>query len=91
MYSLAEVPHRANYASKLRVAVELSSTLTTREEGAALVVQGMSNCQITSDLFLPERTKENHVSKIPRNLALVSRTETASWGTLQRLIAPEPD
>jgi len=37
------------------------------------------------------RTNENHVSKIPRNLALVSRTDTASWETLQSLIAPEPD
>jgi non-specific serine/threonine protein kinase len=73
------------------VAVELSSTLTTREEVAAFVVQGISNCQITSDLILSERTKENHVSKIPRKLALASRIEIASWGTRQRLIALEPD
>jgi len=56
-----------------------------------MVVRGMSNRQRASELHLSERTIENHVSKILCNLALVSRTDSASWGTLQRLIAPEPD
>jgi predicted ATPase/DNA-binding SARP family transcriptional activator/DNA-binding CsgD family transcriptional regulator len=64
-------------------------TLTRREqEVAALVSQGMSNRQIAQELYLSERTIENHVSKILRKLHLTSRTEIAAWATQQRLIAP---
>jgi predicted ATPase/DNA-binding SARP family transcriptional activator/DNA-binding CsgD family transcriptional regulator len=67
-------------------------TLSRREEEvAALVAQGMSNRQIAQELFLSERTIENHVSKILRKLELTSRTEIASWATQQRLLAPNPD
>jgi predicted ATPase/DNA-binding CsgD family transcriptional regulator/Tfp pilus assembly protein PilF len=66
--------------------------LTSREEEvAALVAQGMSNRQIAKELFLSERTVENHVSKILRKLDLTSRTQVASWETEQQLLAPEPD
>ena len=66
--------------------------LTSREgEVADLVAQGMSNRQIAQELFLSERTIENHVSKILGKLRLVSRAEIAAWATHQRLIAPNPD
>ena len=72
--------------------VKQSSALTIREgEVAAMVAQGMSNRQIAQELYLSERTIENHVSKILRKLDLASRTEIAAWETHQRLIAPEPD
>jgi non-specific serine/threonine protein kinase len=61
------------------------------EEVAALVAQGMSNRQIAQELFLSERTIENHVSKILRKLEFASRTEIAAWATQQRLFARNPD
>jgi DNA-binding NarL/FixJ family response regulator len=54
---------------------------------AALVAQGLSNRQIAKDLYLSERTIENHVSKILRKLELAARTEIAAWTTEQKLIA----
>jgi DNA-binding CsgD family transcriptional regulator/tetratricopeptide (TPR) repeat protein len=66
--------------------------LTGREEEVAgLLVQGISNRQIASELFLSERTVENHVSKILRKLGLASRAEIAVWRTQQRLLAPNLD
>jgi predicted ATPase/DNA-binding SARP family transcriptional activator/DNA-binding CsgD family transcriptional regulator len=66
--------------------------LTSREEEvAARVGQGLSNRQIASELFLSERTIENHVSKILRKLGLASRAQVAAWATERRLLAPEPD
>ena len=66
--------------------------LTAREcEVAAMVAHGMSNRRIAQDLYLSERTVENHVSKILRKLDLGSRTEIAAWATEQRLIAPVPE
>jgi DNA-binding CsgD family transcriptional regulator len=63
--------------------------LTHREEEvAAMIAQGMSNRQIAQELFLSERTIENHISKILRKLEFTSRTEIAAWATHQRLIAP---
>jgi len=82
----------ASHAPDQSSAVKRSSTLNARERDvAAMVVRGMSNRQIASDLHLSERTVENHVSKILRKLHLTSRTEIASWATEQRLIAPNPD
>jgi hypothetical protein len=51
----------------------------------------MSNRQIAQQLYLLERTIENHISKILRKLDLASRTEIASWATERRLLAPNPD
>jgi DNA-binding NarL/FixJ family response regulator len=51
----------------------------------------MSNRQIAKQLFLSERTIENHVSKILRKLDLSSRAQVASWESEQQLLAPEPD
>jgi predicted ATPase/DNA-binding CsgD family transcriptional regulator len=76
--------------------VETDEPLTTEHlsarerEVAAMVAQGMSNRQIAQELYLSERTIENHVSKILRKLGRSSRTEIAAWATEQRLIAPEP-
>jgi DNA-binding NarL/FixJ family response regulator len=56
-----------------------------------MVARGLANRQIAQDLYLSERTIENHVSKILRKLHLASRTEIATWATQQRLISPNPD
>ena len=65
--------------------------LHEKKEVAALVAQGMSHRQIAQELYLSERTIENHSSKILRKLDLASRTEIAVWATEQRLITPNPD
>jgi DNA-binding NarL/FixJ family response regulator len=66
--------------------------LTRREEEVVgMIAQGHTNRQIAQELFLSERTIENHVSKVLRKLELASRTEIAAWATQQRLIAPEVD
>jgi DNA-binding NarL/FixJ family response regulator len=49
----------------------------------------MPNRQIAQELFLSERTIENHVSNILHKLERASRAEIATWATKQRLIAPE--
>jgi ATP/maltotriose-dependent transcriptional regulator MalT len=70
----------------------ITDPLSARErEVAAMVAQGKSNRQIASDLYLSERTIENHISKILRKLERTSRTEIAAWATQQRLLAPNPD
>jgi two-component system response regulator DevR len=51
-----------------------------------LVARGLTNRQIASDLYLSERTIENHVSKILRKLGLASRAQVATWATEQRLL-----
>jgi DNA-binding CsgD family transcriptional regulator/tetratricopeptide (TPR) repeat protein len=67
------------------------AVLSRRErEVAALVAQGHSNRRIAQELYLSERTIENHVSKILRKLERTSRTEIATWATGQRHTAPEP-
>jgi DNA-binding NarL/FixJ family response regulator len=58
---------------------------------ATLVSRGLTNRQISEELYLSERTIENHVSKILRKLELASRTEIAAWATEQRLLAPNLD
>jgi len=43
------------------------------------------------ELFLSERTVENHVSKILGKLGLASRAEIPAWPTERGLLAPDPD
>jgi DNA-binding NarL/FixJ family response regulator len=70
--------------------------LTRREREVATLVstfvsRGLTNRQIAKELYLSERTIENHISKILRKLELASKTEIAAWATEQRLLAPNPD
>jgi len=56
-----------------------ASDLTHREkEIAALVTQGLSNRQIAAELFISERTVENHVANVLRKLGLHSREQVAA-------------
>jgi predicted ATPase/DNA-binding SARP family transcriptional activator/DNA-binding CsgD family transcriptional regulator len=70
----------------------LTDPLTRRErEVVTLVARGLANHQIASELFLSERTIENHVSNILRKLGLASRAQVAAWATEQRLLKPNTD
>jgi DNA-binding CsgD family transcriptional regulator len=57
-----------------------NDSLTARErEVAGLVAQGLSNRAIAEQLFVSERTAENHVQHILTKLGLRNRTQIARW------------
>jgi DNA-binding CsgD family transcriptional regulator len=59
---------------------EPDDPLTHRErEVAILVGRGLTNRQISSELYLSERTVHNHVRNILSKLGLHSRTQIAIW------------
>jgi DNA-binding NarL/FixJ family response regulator len=54
--------------------------LSRREHQVAqLVARGLTNRQIAEELFLSERTVENHVQHILAKLGLRNRTQIATW------------
>ena len=68
----------------------ITDPLTARErEVAAMVAQGMSNRQIAQELYISERTIENHVSKIRRKLGLRSRSQLSTWVTERTLLSSD--
>jgi DNA-binding NarL/FixJ family response regulator len=48
-------------------------------EVAALVAAGRTNREIATELYLSERTAQNHVQHILTKLGLSNRTQVASW------------
>ena len=63
--------------------------LSPRERQVAeLVAAGQTNRQIGAQLFLSERTVENHVRSILDKLGFSSRTQVAAWFASH--VAPEP-
>jgi DNA-binding NarL/FixJ family response regulator len=61
-----------------------------QEEVIVLVAYKLTNCQIAQELYLSERTIENHLSKILCMLDLASRTEIAAWATEKSSLPPAP-
>jgi DNA-binding CsgD family transcriptional regulator len=56
------------------------SPLSRREQQVAqLVARGLTNRQIAGELFVSERTAENHVQHILAKLGLRNRTQIATW------------
>ena len=54
--------------------------LSARElEVAALVARGLTNRQIAGELYLSERTAQNHVQHILTKLGVANRTQIAAW------------
>lgn len=73
-------PAAAEARAELEALPRRSSWLSGREEEvAALVADGLSNRQIAAQLYLSERTVENHVSSALRKLGLPSRAALAAW------------
>lgn len=67
--------HRA-----LRLLSMKSESLTPRErEVVELVVRGLTNRQIAEELYLAEKTVENHIGRILVKLDLPSRTRLAAY------------
>jgi DNA-binding NarL/FixJ family response regulator len=59
--------------------------LTRRERDVAeLVAKGMTNREIAEQLYLSERTAQNHVQHILTKLALSNRSQIAVWMTGQK-------
>lgn len=54
--------------------------LSARElEVAGLVARGLTNKQIAAELYLSERTAQNHVQHILTKLGVANRTQVAAW------------
>jgi DNA-binding NarL/FixJ family response regulator len=63
------------------------SALTPREaEVAVLVAAGTTNAKIADELFLSERTVQDHISNALRKLGLSGRAGLASWAARQGLV-----
>lgn len=70
----------AQRAEAVQGKLRSSPALSPREHQVArLVATGCSNRQIGSQLFLSERTVENHVRSILDKLGFSSRTQVAAW------------
>jgi predicted ATPase/DNA-binding SARP family transcriptional activator/DNA-binding CsgD family transcriptional regulator len=82
-YALAtggSVPPKASTRREQEATVDGAyPDLTRRErEVASLVVQGLTNRQIASELVISERTVDNHVTNIFKKFALTSREQVAA-------------
>jgi DNA-binding CsgD family transcriptional regulator len=63
-------------------ASEPPTPLTRREQDvAALVAKGLTNREIAAQLYLSERTAQNHVQHILTKLSLANRSQIAVWVT----------
>jgi DNA-binding NarL/FixJ family response regulator len=59
--------------------------LTRRErEVAELVTKGLTSREIAEQLYLSERTVQNHVQHILTKLDLSNRSQIAVWVTVQK-------
>jgi DNA-binding CsgD family transcriptional regulator len=75
-----EIDPPTTYAPEEPSAGQALLALTRRErEVAALIAQGISNRQISTELSISERTAANHVAQILKKLDLHSRAHIASW------------
>lgn len=70
----------------LRLLSMRNESLSARERQVVeLVVRGLTNRQIAEELFLAEKTIENHVGRILVKLDLQSRTQMAAYAVEHRL------
>ncbi len=91
-YALSEEAATTQTSADRPSSSQSSSPLTQREEEvAALVAQGLTNRQLSTELSISERTASNHVARILRKLGLRSRAQIVSWVTEHKLSDPDRD
>lgn len=70
-------------------AIATAGPLTRREwEVAGLVAAGKTNREIAQELYLSERTAQNHVQHVLTKLGLSNRSQIAAWVTRQEMSTP---
>jgi len=79
-------------AGKVAALVEglaAAGPLTRREwQVAGLVAAGKTNREIAQELYLSERTAQNHVQHVLTKLGLSNRSQIATWVTHQEMSSP---
>jgi DNA-binding CsgD family transcriptional regulator len=78
--ALSMAPWSERLAALRGTAAPRSGPLSAREvEVAALVARGLTNKAIAAELYLSERTAQNHVQHILIKLGVANRTQIAAW------------
>ncbi|PRY40495.1 regulatory LuxR family protein [Umezawaea tangerina] len=78
--ALGMAPWRSRLARLVHDPRAAAGELTPREhEVAAAVGRGLTNRQIAVELYLSERTAQNHVQHILSKLGFTSRSQIATW------------
>jgi len=79
----------AGKADALVEELAAAGPLTRREwQVAGLVAVGRTNREIAQELFVSERTAQNHVQHVLTKLGLSNRSQIASWVTRQEMSTP---
>jgi DNA-binding NarL/FixJ family response regulator len=78
--AMGMVPFRGKLARLTSTLADTGGPLTPRERDvAACVSRGMTNRQIAADLYVSERTAQNHVQHILTKLGFTNRSQIAAW------------
>jgi DNA-binding NarL/FixJ family response regulator len=64
--------------TKLKVPTDIKLT-NTEQQVAKLVAKGLSNLEISQQMFTSKRTVESHISHMLRKTELTNRTELSRW------------
>ena len=79
----------AGRAGALLEALAEAGPLTRHEwQVAGLVAVGRSNREIAQELYLSERTAQNHVQHVLTKLGLSNRSQITAWVTHQEMSSP---
>lgn len=79
----------AGKADALAEGLAGAGPLTRREwQVAGLVAAGKTNREIAEELYLSERTAQNHVQHVLTKLGLSNRSQIAAWVTRQEMSSP---
>jgi DNA-binding CsgD family transcriptional regulator len=74
----------ARLAARLDGSTRVSVLSPREDEVARLVAQGLTNREIGQQLFISERTAQNHVQHVLTKLGFTNRAQIAGWVAAQR-------
>ena len=77
----APVPRRGRGSSTVAPPLQALGVTSREVDVLALVVQGLSNKEIASRLFLSPRTVEKHVERLVAKTGVTERAELAKYGS----------